>query len=134
MMVPGTDRLFGALCEVVGLPSLADDARLATNPLRVANRRELIPMLEQRFELERSAAWLEQLQEAGVPAAPVQDVAQVAESEQTKALGILQQLAGFQTVGLPLSADGDRVGYGSPPPPLGEHSAEGLPEARHSES
>ena len=134
MIVAGNDRLFRALCEVVGLPSLADDARFATNPLRVANREELIRTLEERFELERSAVWLERLREAGVPAAPVQDVAQVAESEQTQALGILQELAGFRTVGLPLSADGDRVGYGSPPPRLGEHSAEVLAEAGYSDA
>jgi crotonobetainyl-CoA:carnitine CoA-transferase CaiB-like acyl-CoA transferase len=132
MIVAGNDWLFRALCEVVGLPSLADDARFATNPLRVANRGELIPLLEQRFELESSAVWLERLHEAGVPAAPVQDVAQVADSEQTQALGILQELAGFRTVGLPLSADGDRVGYGLPPPRLGEHSAEILAEAGYS--
>jgi crotonobetainyl-CoA:carnitine CoA-transferase CaiB-like acyl-CoA transferase len=89
-------------------------------------------LLEQRFELESSAVWLERLHEAGVPAAPVQDVAQVADSEQTQALGILQELAGFRTVGLPLSADGDRVGYGLPPPRLGEHSAEILAEAGYS--
>ena len=134
MIVAGNDRLFRALCEVVGLPSLADDARFATNPLRVANRGELIPSLERRFELERSAVWLERLREAGVPAAPVQDVAQVAESEQTKALGILQELAGFPTVGLPFSADGDRVAYRSPPPRLGEHSAEILAEADYSDA
>ena len=78
--------------------------------------------------------WLERLREAGVPAAPVQDVAQVAESEQTQALGILQELAGFPTVGLPFSADGDRVAYRSQPPRLGEHSAEILAEAGYSDA
>jgi crotonobetainyl-CoA:carnitine CoA-transferase CaiB-like acyl-CoA transferase len=134
MIVAGNDRLFRALGEVVGLPGLADDARFATNPLRVANRSDLIPLLEQRLELERSAVWLDRLREAGVPVASVQDVAQVAESEQTRALGILQELAGFRTVGLPLSADGDRVAYGSPPPRLGEHSAEILAEAGYSDA
>jgi crotonobetainyl-CoA:carnitine CoA-transferase CaiB-like acyl-CoA transferase len=33
-----------------------------------------------------------------------------------------------------LSADGDRVGYASPPPRLGEHSAEILAEAGFSEA
>jgi crotonobetainyl-CoA:carnitine CoA-transferase CaiB-like acyl-CoA transferase len=134
MVLAGNDRLFRELCEVVGLPSLANDARFTTNPLRVANRGQLIPSLEQRFADERSAVWLERLREAGVPAAPVQDVAQVAENEQTQALEILQELAGFRTVGLPLSADGDRVGYGSPPPRLGEHSAEILAEAGYSDA
>jgi crotonobetainyl-CoA:carnitine CoA-transferase CaiB-like acyl-CoA transferase len=134
MVVAGNDRLFRALCEVLGLPDLAVDSRFATNPLRVTNRAQLIPLLERRFAVKRSAVWLERLREAGVPAAPVQDVAQVAESEQTQALGILQELAGFRTVALPLSADGDRVGYASPPPLLGEHSAEILAEAGYSEA
>jgi len=132
MVVAGNDRLFRALCEVVGLPEVAHDPRFATNPLRAANRGRLIPPLEQRFALESSAVWLERLAVAGVPAAPVQDVAQVADSEQTQALGILQALAGSRTVALPLSADGVRVGYGSPPPRLGEHSAEILAEAGYS--
>jgi len=55
-------------------------------------------------------------------------------SEQTQALGILQELAGFRTVALPLSADNDRVEYGSPPPRLGEHSAEILAEAGYSDA
>ncbi|TML45809.1 MAG: CoA transferase, partial [Actinobacteria bacterium] len=59
---------------------------------------------------------------------------QVAESKQTLALGVLQELAGFRTVGLPFSADGDRVEYGSPPPRLGEHSAEVLAEAGYSDA
>jgi crotonobetainyl-CoA:carnitine CoA-transferase CaiB-like acyl-CoA transferase len=37
-------------------------------------------------------------------------------------------------VGLPFSADGDRVEYGSPPPRLGEHSAEVLAEAGYSDA
>lgn len=134
MVVAGNDRLFRTLCDVAGLPELADDPRFATNPLRVANRAQLIPELERRFEVERSEAWLERLRDAGVPAAPVQDVAQVAESEQTQALGILQDLSGFRTVGLPLSADGERVAYPSPPPALGEHSAEILAEAGYSDT
>lgn len=132
MVVAGNDRLFRALCAVVGLPQLADDPRFATNPLRIANRAELIPLLEECFAAERSAVWLERLREAGVPAAPVQDVGAVAESEQTEALGILQDLGGFRAVAPPLSVDGDRLRYSAPPPALGEHSAAVLAEAGYS--
>jgi crotonobetainyl-CoA:carnitine CoA-transferase CaiB-like acyl-CoA transferase len=59
MVLAGNDRLFHALCKVVGLPSLADDARFATNPLRVANRGQLIPLLEQRFPTRTSPSWLQ---------------------------------------------------------------------------
>jgi formyl-CoA transferase/CoA:oxalate CoA-transferase len=134
MVVAGNDRLFRSLCGVLGAPELADDERFATNPRRLENRELLIPELERRFGSQPSAIWLERLVDAGVPAAPVQDVAQVAGSEQTQALGILQELAGFRTVALPFSADGERMEYGSPPPLLGEHSAELLGEAGYSEA
>jgi crotonobetainyl-CoA:carnitine CoA-transferase CaiB-like acyl-CoA transferase len=134
MVVAGNDRLFRSLCGVLGAPELADDERFATNPLRLENRELLIPELERRFGSQPSAIWLERLVDAGVPAAPVQDVAQVAGSEQTRALGILQELGGFRTVALPFSADGERTEYGSPPPLLGEHSAELLGEAGYSEA
>jgi crotonobetainyl-CoA:carnitine CoA-transferase CaiB-like acyl-CoA transferase len=134
MVVAGNDRLFRSLCGVLGAPELADDERFATNPRRLENREALIAELGRRFASVPAAVWLERLVEAGVPAAPVQDLAQVAEAEQTQALGILQQLGGFQTVALPFSADGERVGYGSPPPPLGEHSAELLAEAGYTEA
>jgi crotonobetainyl-CoA:carnitine CoA-transferase CaiB-like acyl-CoA transferase len=134
MVLAGNDRLFRALCEALDLPEPAGEPRFATNPLRVANRAELIPVLERRFAEKPSAVWLELLREAGVPAAPVQDVGQVAESEQTAALGILQELGGVRTVGVPLSVDGHRVTYASPPPRLGEHSAEILGEAGYAEA
>jgi crotonobetainyl-CoA:carnitine CoA-transferase CaiB-like acyl-CoA transferase len=134
MVVAGNDRLFRALCEALNLHELAGDSRFATNPLRVANRTELIPVLERRFADEPSAVWLELLRAAGVPAAPVQDVGQVAESEQTAALGILQEVGGFRTVAVPLSVDGNRVTYRSRPPRLGEHSAEVLAEAGYAET
>ena len=45
------------------------------------------------FAAEDRAVWLDRLAAVGVPAAPVQDVAEVATAEQTEALGILQELA-----------------------------------------
>ena len=57
------------------------------------------------------------------------DLAAVAEEEQLRATGILQQLAGHELVSPPFSADGERVRYGSAPPLLGQHSREILTEA-----
>src|SRR5262249_58497430 len=92
MVAVGNDRLFGTLCEALGLPELAVDTRFATNPNRVAHRAELESLLGERFSTDTRAGWLGRLEEAGVPAAPVQNVAEVAAHEQTKALGILQRL------------------------------------------
>ena len=49
MIVAGNDRLFRALCDVVGLPSLADDSRFATNPLRVAESGRADPIARAAF-------------------------------------------------------------------------------------
>jgi crotonobetainyl-CoA:carnitine CoA-transferase CaiB-like acyl-CoA transferase len=134
MVAAANDRLFAALCDVLDLPALATDPRFATNPLRVDHRAELLPPLEERLRERSTAEWLERLDRAGVPAAPVREIPEVAEHEQTRALGILQALGGRETVGLPFALDGERPDFPFPPPLLGEHTAEVLEEAGYSGS
>ena len=93
MVAGGNDRLFGLLCDALELPELAADERFRTNPDRVRNRDALIPLVTARLRERNTAEWQEVLTAAGVPAAPVADVADVAGSEQTRALGIMQPLA-----------------------------------------
>jgi crotonobetainyl-CoA:carnitine CoA-transferase CaiB-like acyl-CoA transferase len=128
MIVAGNDKLFAALCTVLGVPELTGDPRFLTNPGRVANRPELVALLEQRTRERGSAELLESLVAAGVPASPVHDVGEAARHPQTEALEILQSLGEFVTVAAPLSADGDRVRQAAPPPGLGAHTAEVLSE------
>ena len=69
------------------------------------------------------AELLDRLEAAGVPAAPVNDVGQAADHEQTTALGLIQPTP-EPTVALPLSIDGERVSHRRSPPRLGEHTDE----------
>jgi crotonobetainyl-CoA:carnitine CoA-transferase CaiB-like acyl-CoA transferase len=69
-----------------------------------------------------------------VPAAPVADVADVVAAPQTEALGILQQLShpsipDLRLPALPMSFDQERLLHRSPPPAVGQHTAEILAEA-----
>ena len=134
MVAAGNDRLFAALCDALDLPELEGDDRFATNPARVEHRDELVPLIAERFTSRDTATWLTALAAAGVPAAPVQDAAQVAEAEQTAALGILQALGPAQITALPLSADGDRALHRRPPPALGADTADVLMETGFSEA
>ena len=124
MVAAANDELFAKLCAALGSAELASDPRFATNPDRVANREELISLLSTRFSSESVNTWLQRLEQAGVPAAPVRDIAQVAADEQTRALEILQRLGQHTVVALPLSFDGGRIRHHRPPPQLGEHTEE----------
>jgi crotonobetainyl-CoA:carnitine CoA-transferase CaiB-like acyl-CoA transferase len=125
MVAAGNDNLFGALCGALERMEYVDDARFATNSKRVENRRVLIPMLEDVFRAKPSAEWQSRLDRAGVPAAPIENVAQVVASPQTQALGILQQAPDLDMTltGLPLEFDGVRPPYRSSAPTLGEHNS-----------
>jgi crotonobetainyl-CoA:carnitine CoA-transferase CaiB-like acyl-CoA transferase len=134
MIAAANDRLFAALCDTLGLPELGRDPRFLSNQLRIAHRDELVPLLAARLRAESSATWLDRLERAGVPAAPVRDVPEVARHGQTEALAIVQELAGRRTLALPVSLDGERARHRGAPPLLGQHSAEILAEAGYSET
>src|SRR5919202_813671 len=67
----GNNTQFAELCRVVGRPKLAEDGRFATNPDRVANRKALIPELQQEFRKRPADEWVEEFRAAGVPSGPV---------------------------------------------------------------
>jgi crotonobetainyl-CoA:carnitine CoA-transferase CaiB-like acyl-CoA transferase len=118
MIVAGSDGLYERLRGVLELP---DDERFRTNPDRVRNRAALVELLSERLLTRTSAEWEAELTAAGVPVSPLRDVGETVKHEQTRALGILQQLGSGTTVSPPLSVDGERIRHRTPPPRLGDY-------------
>ncbi len=124
------DRLFAALCEVVGHPQWAQDPRFARNSERVQHRDAINEMLEAVFVTQPRAHWQQKLDDAGVPNAPTQDLEEVFAHEQTRALGIVERLGEhLRLLGVPVRLDGRRPSLGRGAPALGEHTREILGES-----
>jgi crotonobetainyl-CoA:carnitine CoA-transferase CaiB-like acyl-CoA transferase len=125
------DGLFRALCAVMGLDSLPEDGRFATNAGRVEHRRELIPLLEERFRERPAEDWLAELAAAGVPSGKVRSVpdalAAAAAAGRPATVTVEHPTAGpLNLVGSPIW--GATRTEATPPPLLGEHTAEVLTE------
>ena len=75
MIAAGTDRLFPRLCKVLDCEQLLTDPRFTSNGLRVQNRRELIPIINERMSHWKAPELYEALTKAGVPCSPVNDLA-----------------------------------------------------------
>ena len=82
MIAAGNDVLFGRLCTAFDLPDLIDDPLFANNPTRVVNRDQLFTILAAKTRKYTTRELWELLNEHSVPAAPIQDMATVAEDPQ----------------------------------------------------
>jgi crotonobetainyl-CoA:carnitine CoA-transferase CaiB-like acyl-CoA transferase len=129
VVAAGNDKLFRALCQVLGHPEWAGDDRFAANPDRVRHAAALYALIEARMLLHGNDHWTALLDAAGVPCAPVQNVRQMMEHAQTRALGIVQAVPGasIPMIGLPISFDGQRPAPRSAAPALGADTATLLP-------
>ncbi len=123
----GNDGQFRKFAEVAGRPEWADDPRFAGNKARVANRAELIPLIRQVTVFRTTAEWVAELERAGVPCGPINDVAQVFADPHVQARGLCMEmphpLAGsVPQVASPIRLSESPVNYRKAPPLLGEHS------------
>jgi crotonobetainyl-CoA:carnitine CoA-transferase CaiB-like acyl-CoA transferase len=125
----GNDKLWQAVCEVVGAPEWAGEARFASTTLRAANQVALKEMLEARFAAAQASEWLARFRAAGVPCAPINGYAEALADPQALHLGLAvpATLPGghaTRTVGCPVRLDGAPVAIDATFPALGEHTRE----------
>ncbi len=131
------DRFWQRLAPALGLPEMATDPRFATNIERVKHRRELETALEEAIAGHDREPLLKRLEEAGVPATPVNTVDQVMDDPQTAARSIIQRvqhpkLGEIPVVGTPLTFSRMTPGVRTPAPLQGQHTDEVLTEHGYS--
>ncbi|MBM3599902.1 MAG: CoA transferase [Alphaproteobacteria bacterium] len=126
VIAAGNDNLFRRLTQALGKAEWADDPRFKTNGDRVVNRATLNDMVDQVVGTATRAQWVERLEKAGVPCAPIQAVDEMLAHPQTRALDMVQRSPDgrFAVMGLPLSFDGMRPPFRASPPALGQHTEE----------
>lgn len=120
----GNDAIFTRFCEEIGQPEIAIDSRFATNSERVVNRDALIAILSEIFASESADFWGERLAAAGVPAGPVNDVAQAYEFANSLGLEPIVELEGVRLTRSPMRLSRTPAVPQSRPPRLGEHNDE----------
>lgn len=127
ILTVGNDGQFRRFAEVAGQPQWADDPRFATNKQRVAHRAELVVLIRQATVFKTTAEWVSQLEAAGVPCGPINDLAQMFQDPQVLArelaVSLAHPLAGeVPQVASPIRLSETPVQYRHAPPLLGEHT------------
>jgi crotonobetainyl-CoA:carnitine CoA-transferase CaiB-like acyl-CoA transferase len=133
----GNDRQFRACLGVLGLAHLADDPRYATNEARVVNRASLAALMSGATATFTRDALLADLESAGVPAGPINSVADVFADPQVVHRGLRLDLpreggGTVPTVRTPIRMSETPLTYERPSPRLGQHTAEILEELGYS--
>ncbi len=121
------DRFWQKLTRALGMEWMATDARFALNRDRVANRAALEAIVEEAVAQYDREPLLKRLEEADVPAAPVNTVDQVMSDPQTIERAIIQRithpkLGEIPIVGTPLKFSRMSPGVRSAAPLRGEHT------------
>jgi crotonobetainyl-CoA:carnitine CoA-transferase CaiB-like acyl-CoA transferase len=133
IVAAGTERLWSKFCTTLGLESLISDTRFSTNPLRNANRADLISIVETKLADKNASEWISLLHNNEIPSGPINLVSEalndphiisremIVELEHP-ALGLIKNL------GSPIKFSNTQITYRKHPPTLGEHTEEIISE------
>lgn len=105
----GNDRQFAGLCRALGLKGLAEDPDYATNPARVANREGLVPRIAEATTRLPRAAIIAAMEQAGVPAGPINSVADALAEPQIAARGLKIAPEGIPGLRTPIAFSRSRL-------------------------
>lgn len=131
MVIVGNDDQFRRLCEALDIPQIACHEKFCRNASRLEHADELGPMLSKAIGAFTMDECRRLLDRAGVPASPINNVAQVFADPQVIERGMVRELGdvdgqAVKMISSPMRLSRTPPQYRRPPPRLGEHSEEVL--------
>jgi crotonobetainyl-CoA:carnitine CoA-transferase CaiB-like acyl-CoA transferase len=123
----GNDGQFRLLCQELGVPELADDARFATSRARLTNRDEIETIVQDLVRGFTRDALIERLVARGVPTGPVNSIKDIFEDPFIEARGTVHRFVRedgvtVPTVAFPAKLSETPADYRYRPPHVGEHT------------
>lgn len=130
ILATGNDGQYQRLCRILGLDGMASDPRFLTNADRVTHRAALTDRLTAATRTWAKADLLAACEAEGVPAGPINDMAEVFADPQVVARGLQIAPGGLPGVRSPMTFSGADLALDRPAPRLGQHQDEVLAEQR----
>ena len=124
IIATGNDAQYQRLVGILGLDAMASDPAFASNGDRVANRVAMTDRLTQATKTWTKAALLAACEGAGVPAGPINDLAEVFADPQVRARAMQIAPGGVPGLRSPMTFSGADLCLTRPAPKLGEHQDE----------
>jgi crotonobetainyl-CoA:carnitine CoA-transferase CaiB-like acyl-CoA transferase len=126
-------RIWLELTRVLDLPELLEDPRFATVDLRMDHREEVNALVAAKLRTRTTAEWIADLEAAGVPAGPVNDVGEVFADAQVQHLEMVQpvehpEMGELRLIGNAATLAGLPRALRTAAPAAGEHTQEILAE------
>ncbi|MBI1170810.1 CoA transferase [bacterium] len=121
ILATGNDAQYRRLCALLGLTEMAEAAEFATNALRIANRAEMTRRLTEATRTFAKADLLAACEAQGVPAGPINDLAEVFADPQVVARQMRIAPEGIPGLRSPMTFSAADLSLDRTAPKLGQH-------------
>ena len=123
IIATGNDAQYRRLCRLLGLDWMIDDPKFLKNADRVANRPEMIGLLMGETAKWTKADLLAACEDQGIPAGPINDMADVFADPQVQARGMQIAPQGIPGVRAPIRFSDAELALDAPSPKLGQNDS-----------